>query len=204
MIIKTIVNGMLQENCYVIMDKESKELAIIDPGSEGERLEKAILSLGGIPKYILLTHGHDDHVSATEYLADKFNIPFYINKADEEYMGRDYVFGKIRRADGYLSQGHILNLGTMKIKVIETPGHTKGGLCFLVSDKLFSGDTLFQGSIGRSDFIGGNFNELITSIKTKLLNIGDNVEVYPGHGPSSTIEFEKKRNPYLVDGFDIF
>ena len=145
-----------------------------------------------------LTHGHVDHVGGVEYLADKYKVPFYINKIDEELMEKDNsVYGSIRKADGYLQEGDILTFGNKTIKVIHTPGHTKGGVCFLIDDKCFTGDTLFQGSIGRTDFIGGDFKEIINSIKTKLLTLGDNVQVYPGHGPSSTIAFEKERNPFL-------
>lgn len=204
MIVKTIVNGMLQENCYLLMDEESKEIAVVDPGDEGERIEKYILSLGGIPKMILLTHGHADHVGAVEYLSDKLNIPFYINELDEEYMSKDSIFGNLRKSDSYLNDNDIIKLGNKEIKVIATPGHTKGGVCFLVEDKLFSGDTLFQGSVGRSDFIGGNHAELINSIKSKLVPLGNDIEVYPGHGPMSTIGFEKRNNMYLADFDSIF
>ena len=205
MFVKTLVNGMLQENCYVIVDEESKELAIIDPGSESERLSQAIDNLGGKPKYILLTHGHDDHVAAVEYLADKYNIPFYIHVADEELIGKDKtVFGSIRKSDKNVEDGDEIILGKSEIKVIHTPGHTPGGVCYLVDNKLFSGDTLFQGSVGRSDFIGGNHTELINSIKSKLVPLGSGVEVYPGHGPMSTIGYEERNNPFLADFDSIF
>ena len=111
----------------------------------------------------------------------------------------NYVFGSIRNANGYLEDGNELSFGSLNIKVIATPGHTKGGLCFLIEDKLFTGDTLFQGSIGRTDFIGGSFPEIINSIKTKLLPLGDEIEVYPGHGPKSSIGYEKGYNMYLND-----
>ena len=187
MFVKTLVNGMLQENCYVIVDEESKELAIIDPGSESERLSQAIDNLGGKPKYILLTHGHDDHV------------------ADEELIGKDKtVFGSIRKSDKNVEDGDEIILGKSEIKVIHTPGHTPGGVCYLVDNKLFSGDTLFQGSVGRSDFIGGNHTELINSIKSKLVPLGSGVEVYPGHGPMSTIGYEERNNPFLADFDSIF
>lgn len=109
----------------------------------------------------------------------------------------DFVYGSLSKADGYLKEGDTVSLGNHTIKVIETPGHTKGGLCFLVDDLLFTGDTLFQGSVGRTDFIGGDMGEIINSINSKLLPLGDEVKVFPGHGPTSTIGFEKKRNPYL-------
>lgn len=198
MVINAVMAGIYDANCYIVMDEENKEAVVLDPGGDGPRLEKIIDEMGAKVKYILLTHGHVDHVGGVEYLADKYKVPFYINKIDEELMERDNsVYGSIRKADGYLQDGDILNFGNKTIKVIHTPGHTKGGVCFLIDDNCFTGDTLFQGSIGRTDFIGGDFKEIISSIKTKLLTLGDDVQVYPGHGSSSTIAFEKERNPFL-------
>ena len=200
MIIKAIPAGIYDANCYIVMDEKTKDAVVLDPGGDGEMLERAIKDMKANVKSILLTHGHMDHVGGVEYLSDKLNVPFYISKIDEEYMEKDnYVFGSIRNANGYLEDGNALSFGSLNIKVIATPGHTKGGLCFLIEDKLFTGDTLFQGSIGRTDFIGGSFPEIIDSIKTKLLLLGDEIEVYPGHGPKSSIGYEKGYNMYLND-----
>ena len=200
MIIKAIPAGIYDANCYIVMDEKTKDAVVLDPGGDGEMLERAIKDMGANVKSILLTHGHMDHVGGVEYLSDKLNVPFYISKIDEEYMEKDnYVFGSIRNANGYLEDGNELSFGSLNIKVIATPGHTKGGLCFLIEDKLSTGDTLFQGSIGRTDFIGGSFPEIINSIKTKLLPLGDEIEVYPGHGPKSSIGYEKGYNMYLND-----
>ncbi len=200
MIIKAIPAGIYDANCYIVMDEKTRDAVVLDPGGDGEMLERAIKDMGANVKSILLTHGHMDHVGGVEYLSDKLNVPFYISKIDEEYMEKDnYVFGSIRNANGYLEDGNDLSFGSLNIKVIATPGHTKGGLCFLIEDKLFTGDTLFQGSIGRTDFIGGSFPEIINSIKTKLLPLGDEIEVYPGHGPKSSIGYEKGYNMYLND-----
>ncbi|CUP85630.1 metallo-beta-lactamase family protein [Clostridium paraputrificum] len=200
MIIKAIPAGIYDANCYIVMDEKTKNAVVLDPGGDGEMLERAIKDMKANVKSILLTHGHMDHVGGVEYLSDKLNVPFYISKIDEEYMEKDnYVFGSIRNANGYLEDGNALSFGSLNIKVIATPGHTKGGLCFLIEDKLFTGDTLFQGSIGRTDFIGGSFPEIIDSIKTKLLPLGDEIEVYPGHGPKSSIGYEKGYNMYLND-----
>lgn len=200
MIIKAIPAGIYDANCYIVMDEKTKNAVVLDPGGDGEMLERAIKDMKANVKSILLTHGHMDHVGGVEYLSDKLNVPFYISKIDEEYMEKDnFVFGSIRNANGYLEDGNALSFGSLNIKVIATPGHTKGGLCFLIEDKLFTGDTLFQGSIGRTDFIGGSFPEIIDSIKTKLLPLGDEIEVYPGHGPKSSIGYEKGYNMYLND-----
>ncbi|ABR33718.1 MULTISPECIES: MBL fold metallo-hydrolase [Clostridium] len=198
MIIKTLIAGMYEENCYLIMDEGTKELAIIDPGGQPNLIEKEISRLDGKPKFILLTHGHMDHVGAVIELMNKLNIPFYISENEEQYMKNDeFVFGSLPKASKYLKEGDTVSLGNNIIKVIETAGHTAGGICFLVNDELFTGDTLFQGSIGRSDFPGGNGAQLIKNIKEKLLPLGDGVKVYPGHGPASTIGYEKRNNPFL-------
>ena len=198
MIIKTIPAGVYEANCYLLVDEDTKECGIIDPGGDAKKLENEIRSLKANPKYILLTHGHFDHVGGVIELINVFNIPYYISEIDEKYMEKDdSVFGTLPKASSYLKDGDTIKFGKNVIKVIATPGHTKGGVCFLVNDKLFTGDTLFQGSVGRSDFIGGDGRELINSIKTKLLPLGDDIEVYAGHGDASTIGYEKRMNPYL-------
>ena len=199
MIIEAIPAGIYDANCYILVEENTKECGIIDPGGDSERLISQIDKLNAKPKFILLTHGHMDHVGGVIDLVKKYNIPFYIIKADEEYMEKDdFVFGTLPKASGYLKENDILKLGDEIIKVLETPGHTKGGLCFLLNnDKVFTGDTLFNGSIGRTDFIGGSMSEIINSIKEKLLPLGDRVDVYPGHGDMTTIEHEKKYNPFL-------
>lgn len=190
--------GVYAANCYILVDEDTKECAIIDAGGDADEIESAIEDMNGSPKYLLLTHGHFDHVGGVEEICKKYNIPFYISKTDEEYMEKDNsVFGTLPKASGYLKEGDTIKLGNYEIKVIETPGHTKGGLSFFVDGKVFTGDTLFQGSVGRTDFIGGDMSEIISSIKNKLLPLGDDVRVYPGHGASTTIGIEKVRNPYL-------
>ena len=198
MIIKPIIAGIYEEVAYIVMDEDTKDAFIVDPGGNGELIEAEVKALDADIKYILITHGHFDHVGAVEYRADKFNVPFYISKEDEEWISKDnYVFGNLRKADGYLSEGDSLKIGNKDVKVISTPGHTPGGLCFLVGKDLFTGDTLFRGSVGRTDFPGGNSVALISSIKKKLVPLEDDIRVYPGHGDSSTIGFEKEINPYL-------
>lgn len=205
MIIKVFPFGMYEENIYVFIDEKSREAAIVDPGGNGTRLINEIESLNCKVKYILLTHGHFDHVGALEQVKNKYNAPIYMHEAEAEYMKKDNtVFGDVPDQYESIKDGDVLPFGDGKIKCIHTPGHTKGGICFLVGDSIFTGDTLFQGSVGRSDFIGGNFNELVTGIKKKLMILDGNIKVYPGHGPSSTIANEKMRNPFLQDEYDIF
>lgn len=198
MIIKAIPAGIYDANCYILIDEKTREGAIIDPGGDELKLERIIKDLDFKPKFILLTHAHMDHVGGVEYLSKLLKNPFYMHENEEHYIENDNtVFGNIRKADGFLKEDTKLNIGNLDIKVIHTPGHTQGGVCFLVDGKLFSGDTLFQGSIGRTDFPGGDMNTILNSIKDKLLILGDEVEVYPGHGPKTTIGFEKKINPFL-------
>lgn len=198
LIVKAIPAGIYEANCYLLIDEDTRECGIIDPGGDSKKIEFEIKISNANPKYIILTHGHFDHVGGVVELANTFNIPFYVSKIDEEYMEKDdSVFGTLPKANGYLKEGDTVQLGNHAIKVLETPGHTKGGLCFLVENKVFTGDTLFQGSVGRSDFIGGDGAQLVDSIKTKLLPLEDSVEVYPGHGPMSNIGYERKMNPFL-------
>lgn len=198
MIIKRIPAGIYAANCFLLMDDPTKNTAIIDPGGDGDDIIKEIEKLGAKPQFILLTHGHFDHVGAVDELREKYNIPVYINKNDEELINSGVeVFGKIGSPNNPLSDNMIISLGELKIKCIETPGHTPGGMCFLIQDALFTGDTLFAGSIGRTDFVGGDFNSIIKNIKSKLLVLKDDVKVYPGHGLTTTIGVERVSNPFL-------
>lgn len=203
MMIKTFPVGMLQENCYIIVNEKNNEAIVVDPGDEGTRLISNIESLGCNLKAILLTHGHMDHIGAVVELKDKFNVPVYINEEEIHCMKNDNsVFGNLPECYNFIKDGDILEIAGMKIKCIHTPGHTLGGMCFLIENELFTGDTLFQGAVGRSDFYGGNHSELINSINEKLMILDKKTNVYPGHGPSSTLMYEAMRNPFLQD--DLF
>ena len=205
MVIKTYPLGIYEENIYVLVDEKSRDACIVDPGGNGDILIKNIDLLNCNVKYILLTHGHFDHVEALKEVAEKYNAPIYMNKNEIDFMKNDKtVFGALPKKYNLVEDGDTLPFGDGVIKCIHTPGHTKGGMCYLYKDAFFTGDTLFKGSVGRSDFIGGNFNELITSIKTKLMILDDNIKVYPGHMESSSIGFERLNNPFLKDEFDIF
>ena len=200
MIVKTYPLGSLQTNCYIAIDEDTNKAAIIDPGAQANYLIKEIEALGINIDVILLTHCHFDHDGAVTELKDKYKVDVYLNEAEEEYMNIDTtgIFGKLPKFYKYFNEGQEIKVGNLTFKTIFTPGHTKGGTCFLVEDNVFTGDTLFNSSIGRTDFLGGSYNELINSIETKLMTLDNNVNVYPGHGPKSTIIHEMMKNPFLV------
>ena len=203
MIIKKIPAGVYAANCYIVMDEETGETAVIDPGGDFDELNKVINELGSKVKYILLTHGHVDHTGAVKDFLQKYNVPLCVNKRDWDLMvSREFMFGDVNflgKDFEYIEakDGKKLNLGKEIIECIETPGHTPGGMSFLTQNHLFTGDTLFLNSIGRTDLAGGNYAILINNIRTKLFELNLDTIVYPGHGPNSTIDREKKHNPFL-------
>lgn len=203
---KTFQTGIYDVNTYLIWDEETLEAAVIDYGGFCSELLDEISKHSLKLKYILNTHGHFDHISGEKSLQESFNLPVYLHKGDLELANLLEVilsgFGvkpeKPPIITEILTEASELNLGKEKIKVIETPGHTQGGVCFLIGDDLFSGDTLFYESIGRTDLPGGNFVQLQKSIKTKLFTLNDNIKVHPGHGCSTTIGHEKLNNSFVV------
>ena len=208
MILKLFVLNAIQTNTWVLTDEETKDTVIIDLGGDYKKVFSYIKEIGGNLKYILCTHGHFDHIMGIpDMQKDGFDIPVYINKNDEELATKHlndtlHMFGlegnypKIK-ISGYLDSQTELFIGNKKIKVIETPGHTKGGVCFLTDNLLFSGDTLFRREIGRCDLEGGDYGTIINSLKTKLLPLDDDIKVYPGHDASTTMGEEKKYNRYF-------
>lgn len=199
--IKRIPAGMYGANCYILIDEETMVGCIIDPGGDADRLANIIDELNIEIKFILLTHGHMDHVGGVEVLREKYNVPVYINGKDKELMEKGtQVFGRIwgkTPEDKELKDEEIINLGSLDIRCIETPGHTPGGMSFLVNNVVFTGDTLFHGSVGRCDLPGGNQSQLIESIKNKLMVLDDEIVVLPGHEGESNIKFERQYNPFL-------
>lgn len=204
--IKRIPAGVYAANCYILMDEDTKESAVIDPGGDANNLIKAIKDMNAKVKYILLTHGHADHTGAVIQLKNEFNSPIYINEQDYQLIKNGaYMYGDIvENVDQYINEGDVFSLGNTQVKSILTPGHTPGGVCFLVDDMIFTGDTLFEGSIGRTDFDGGNFETIIKSIKDKLMTLPENIVVFPGHGSESNIGKEKNHNPFLSDNYPVF
>jgi len=198
--IKKIVVGVYGANCYVIMDKKTNEAVVVDPGGDVNAIVDVIDSIGAKVKYILLTHGHVDHTSGVQQLKSITNAIVCISKKDDDLISKgEYLFGPLIRggADKLLENGDIIKISNLEFTCIDTPGHSPGGMSFLIENCAFTGDTLFAGSIGRTDFAGGDFDTIITSIKSKLLCLDRDTMVYPGHGPYSTIGNEKLNNPFL-------
>ena len=205
--VQTIVNGSLEQNCYFLGVQGSGQGIVIDPGSSPLELRQALDREGRRPVLILATHGHFDHIGAAQDLADHYRCPFGLSPLDKallDVLEDTYAFygmGKTRRpkVDLWLDPSTKIEMAGLDLKVLATPGHTPGGLCFWHPDSLslFSGDTLFAGSVGRSDFEGSSHEQLIASIRREILVLPDAAKVYPGHGESSSLGEERRGNPFL-------
>lgn len=197
--------AMVYANCYILKDEKSGEALVVDPGCYNNRLE-ALLKNEGISSlsYILLTHGHFDHISGVGDLQKNFGGKVAIHREDaiclenkDESLASKFHFSQNEaRADITLSDGDELAFGEYKIKVLHTPGHTKGSVCYIVDDIMLSGDTLFKCTVGRTDFPGGSYDEMMLSMK-KLKALEGDYKVYPGHDVSTTLDFERRYNPYM-------
>lgn len=198
--------GQVGTNCYFAVNEETKEMLIIDPGDSAHMLAGKIQQKGLKPAAVLLTHGHFDHAMAAQELAEQFEVKIYAHEAEKKTLEQPAlnVSAMIGRrdsyhADVYVKDGEILHLGGMEIQVLHTPGHTEGGCCYYLENEkvLFSGDTLFCMSVGRTDFPGGSMAKIVGSIKEKLMALPDQVKVYPGHMDLTTIGMERAQNPFL-------
>jgi len=205
--VEVVQNGSFVENAFVLWDEETKKAVIVDPGDEPDRIAGCARVLGLEVTAILCTHAHIDHVGAVATLKDKLGVPVAMHSAERPVLdampAQAAMFGlgniDAPEVDRWLEDGDTVEVGDATGRVIHTPGHTPGGCCFFFEDAaiLIAGDTLFQGSIGRTDLPGGSFEEIISSIKEKLLPLGEDVVAYCGHGPQTTLGMEAKHNPFV-------
>lgn len=203
--INQYVVGPVQTNCYFAINEDTKELLVIDPGASPKQLAEKIRQEGCTPVAILLTHGHFDHATGAEELAAEFGIQIYAYETEKETLedsnlNVSWMIGeqKVFHADVFVKDQQELDLAGFHIRVLFTPGHTRGGCCyyFPYEEVLFSGDTLFCCSVGRSDLPGGSESGLVRSVREKLLTLPERTTVYPGHNDVTTIENERMYNPY--------
>jgi len=200
--------GALEVNCYLVWDKATGEGVVIDPGADAQEIIATVRENDVKVRFVVNTHGHFDHVGADAAMKAAFGAPVAIHPDDAALMAEAHEHGvffgvetpKQAAADIALKDGDTLEAGPLRFRVIHTPGHTRGGVCLYMDQgkTLFTGDTLFAGSIGRTDFEGGSMDSLLESIAARLLVLDDDVLVLPGHGPSSTIGEERRENPYLA------
>lgn len=205
MIFDTLPTGPLDVNCYIVGCEITRKAAVVDPGGDVDRILALLAKHHLQVEWIINTHGHFDHIGGNRQLVEKTGAELMIHHADRSLLARG---GEHAAAFGLstdsspepsreLAHGDILKLGELSFQVIHTPGHSPGGICLLINDVLIVGDTLFAGSIGRTDLPGGDYQLLINNIKQKLLVLPDTTRVYPGHGPMTTIGLEKQQNPFL-------
>lgn len=199
LVVKNMVLGMIMTNSYIAYDDEVKEAIIIDPADSADEIQRKITEIDLTPVAILLTHGHFDHIGAVDELREKYGIKVYAYEDEKDILTSDANLASMigmrmaLEADEYLKDLQTISIGGIKIQVIHTPGHTKGSCCFYLPDEkvLFSGDTMFCQSFGRTDFPTGSMSQLISSIKNRLLKLDDDVRVYPGHNEETKIGYER-------------
>ncbi|MCS7149313.1 MAG: MBL fold metallo-hydrolase [Caldimicrobium sp.] len=211
--VETLIVGPLQVCCYIVYDEVTKEALVIDPGDEDLRILHKLEHLGLVPKFILGTHAHPDHILGAELLRKNLQIPFLLHEKDAEFFQMRENFQTFRlwgfpenpKPDGHLKEGDVLMIGNNHLRVIHTPGHSPGSICFYAERDglLFTGDTLFVEGIGRADLPGGDFRVLLRSIRERLFTLPEETVIYPGHdygpSPTSTIKHERLFNPFLQD-----
>ncbi|EGQ27791.1 metallo-beta-lactamase superfamily protein [Sporosarcina newyorkensis 2681] len=200
--------GPIQTNCYVIEDEE-KNCLVFDPGEEGEALLSELQKLSLKPVAIMLTHAHFDHIGAIEMIRSAYDIPVYVHAAEKDWLGNPQLNGSgkypmfpdviCKPADILLKDENSLQVGPFTMEVRHTPGHSPGSVSYVFADEGFAivGDTLFRGSIGRTDLPGGHTETLLSSIHNELLSLDEELMIYPGHGPATTPGIEQDQNPFL-------
>ncbi|HIQ89547.1 TPA: MBL fold metallo-hydrolase [Candidatus Galligastranaerophilus faecipullorum] len=206
MIIKKLPLGPIEANTYIIFDKNSRDTALVEVSGDAQKIKQELDTLGANLKYILLTHGHFDHVFAVNDLKKLYpQAKVFLNKEDEvlteNIAAQCSHFGiagiEKPKIDDYADENTTLSLGDIKIKVIHTPGHSKGSVCYLAGNDLFSGDTLFFEEIGRCDLFGGSFPQIEKSIREKIFTLDKDIIVHPGHGEDTSVAHEVKYNAYF-------
>jgi len=205
MVLIRLIVGPLQVNCFILADEKTKEAVVIDPGDDAQTILKIIKEKDLKIKYVVNTHAHFDHVGANKAIKEATGAELLLHEADAPLLaaaanqsrsfGMDPVSSPA--ADRYVKQGDVLSAGEVSLKVLHTPGHTPGGISLLENGLVFTGDALFAGSIGRTDFPGGDLLTLIRSIRTQLMVLPDDTKVFSGHGPATTIGEERRENPFL-------
>ncbi|MCF8025029.1 MAG: MBL fold metallo-hydrolase [Desulfobacteraceae bacterium] len=206
MILRSLAVGPIQANCYILGCERTKSAAVIDPGGDDDSILRKLAEDKLMLKYIINTHGHFDHIGGNAGLKKASGAELVIHSADEPFLaelkGTAASFGLSAEdsppPDKSADEGEVISFGDISLKVLHTPGHSPGGISLLTDKMVFVGDTLFAGSIGRTDLPGGDFDTLISSIKNKLLVLDEDTKVYTGHGPTTTIGQEKRANPFLT------
>ena len=206
MTIRQCVVGPVYTNCYFLMNQETKELLIVDPGDMPDKITAMVEAMQAAPTAILLTHGHFDHILAADEIRKKYKIPIYASKKEEKllltpYMNlsQDYGMTDVLEADVFLTDDQTFEAAGFTVQMIATPGHTSGSCCYYFAEEeiLVSGDMLFCGSVGRTDFPTGSMGEITASLHKLLEMLPDQTAVLPGHGDHTTIEYEKRYNPFV-------
>lgn len=205
MIIKTLEVGPIMANCYILGCEKTKEAVVIDPGDDADTILMTLAKSALKVRYLINTHGHFDHVGANKRMKEVTKADIMIHAEDEPMLSQlgsaAASFGLSAEnspgADKHLKDGDQISFGEITLKVIHTPGHSRGGVSLYTDGHVFVGDTLFSGSIGRTDFPGGDYDTLISSIREKLFTLPENTTVHTGHGPDTTIAKEKRTNPFL-------
>jgi len=205
LIIESLEVGPIMANCFILGCEKTKEAAVIDPGGDADMILMELSRLGLKVKYLINTHGHFDHVGANKRMKTVTGAPILIHAGDAPMLMRlskdALMFGLTAEnspePDQKISDGDKIRFGEITLKVIHTPGHSPGGVALLTEGHVFVGDTLFSGSIGRTDLPGGDYNTLISSVRNKLFILDDNTAVHCGHGPDTTIGREKQYNPFF-------